>query len=148
VNAFTLVRRIAARPSIVFEALTTADGIAAWWGPDALPVVKAEIDPRVGGDYRVHFRTLDGGDHEAFGEILEIDPPTRLVMSWRYAFGGEPLEQGRVSRIEVDLRPIAGGVELTFNHSGLVNDASVASHTNGWTGSLDKLVGKFGEVAG
>jgi uncharacterized protein YndB with AHSA1/START domain len=27
----TLVRRIAARPSIVFDALTTAEGIAHWW---------------------------------------------------------------------------------------------------------------------
>ncbi|MEJ0020180.1 MAG: metalloregulator ArsR/SmtB family transcription factor [Acetobacteraceae bacterium] len=32
-TSLTLVRRIAARPSIVFEALTTPDGIACWWGP-------------------------------------------------------------------------------------------------------------------
>ena len=41
-TGFTLVRQIKARPAIVFEALTTADGIAAWWGPDALPVVSAQ----------------------------------------------------------------------------------------------------------
>ncbi len=33
-TSLTLVRRIAARPSIVFDALTTPDGIACWWGPD------------------------------------------------------------------------------------------------------------------
>ena len=40
----------------------------------------------MGGAYRVRFQTLDGLEHEAFGEYLEIDPPRRLVMSWRYAF--------------------------------------------------------------
>ena len=147
-TGFTLVRRIAARPSIVFEALTTADGIAAWWGPDDLPVVSAEIDARVGGAYRVHFPSQGGGDHEAVGEILEIDPPSRLVMTYSYSFGGEPAEAGRVSRIEIDLKPVTGGVELTFTHTGLADAVSMASHTRGWTGAFDKLVRKFGEIAG
>ncbi len=38
----TLVRRIRARPHIVFDAITSADGIAQWWGPDAGPVLVAE----------------------------------------------------------------------------------------------------------
>ena len=91
-NGVTLVRRIKARPSIVFDALTTADGIAAWWGPDDVPVVRVEVDPRVGGAYRVRFRTLDGREHEAYGTFLELAAPRRVVMTWRYALGGEPVE--------------------------------------------------------
>ena len=139
-TSLTLVRRIAARPAIVFEALTTAEGVAAWWGPDDLPVILAEIDPRVGGAYRVRFQTLDGLQHEAFGEYLEVSPPDRVVMTWRYAFGGEPEELGLTSRIEAVLRPIGEDTELTFTHSQLRNEASRASHEWGWTGSLDKLV--------
>ena len=52
-----LVRRIAARPAIVFEALVTADGIRSWWGPDDCPAASAEVDARVGGGFRVRFRT-------------------------------------------------------------------------------------------
>ena len=37
-TSLTLVRRIRARPSIVFDALTTPEGIASWWGPDEGPV--------------------------------------------------------------------------------------------------------------
>jgi len=48
-TSLTLVRRIAARPSIVFDALTTPAGIACWWGPDDGPVLLAETDLRVGG---------------------------------------------------------------------------------------------------
>ncbi|HLY81030.1 MAG TPA: SRPBCC domain-containing protein [Caulobacteraceae bacterium] len=138
-TSLTLVRRIAARPSIVFEALTTPEGIASWWGPENLPVTVAEIDPRVGGAYRVRFRTSDGREHEASGECLEVIRPLRVVMSWRWALGGDPEESGRVSRIEIDLRPIETGTELTFTHADLNNVASKDSHERGWTGSLAKL---------
>jgi uncharacterized protein YndB with AHSA1/START domain len=139
-RSLTLVRRIAARPSIVFEAMTTAEGVAAWFGPDDLPVVHAEVDARVGGAYRVHFRTLDGQDHEACGEFLEVVPPRRIVMSWSWAAGGVPDEQGRISRVEISLAPIANGTELTFTHADLCDEASENSHTHGWTGALNKLV--------
>lgn len=146
-TSLTLVRRIAARPSIVFDAVSTAEGLAAWWGPEALPVILAEADPRVGGAYRVRFRTGDGREHEAVGEYLEVVRPERLVMSWRYAFGGEPEELGLTSRIVFQLRPIEGGTELTFTHADLRNAASRTSHEWGWTGALDKLVRRFGDPA-
>ena len=142
-KSLTLVRRIAARPSIVFEAMTTPEGVAAWFGPDDLPVVHAEMDARVGGAYRVRFRSLDGTDgheHEACGEFLEMVPPRRIVMSWNWAVGGVPEERGRTSRVEIELRPIGDGTELTFTHASLWNEASEESHTGGWTGALDKLV--------
>jgi uncharacterized protein YndB with AHSA1/START domain len=139
-NTLTLVRRIKARPSIVFDALTTAEGIAAWWGPDDLPVVGAEVDARVGGAYRVRFRSLDGREHEANGVFLELVAPRRIVMSYRYSLGGEDEERGRTSRIEFELAPFAGGTDLTFTHVDLANEASVRSHARGWGGALDKLV--------
>lgn len=146
-TSLTLVRRIAARPTIVFEALTTPEGVASWWGPDNLPVLSAELDARVGGAYRVRFQTVDGQQHEAFGECLEVDPPRRLAISWTYAFGGEPEEAGRTSRVEFDVRPIDGGAELTLTHTRLANEASLASHAHGWTGSLAKLVARLGALA-
>jgi uncharacterized protein YndB with AHSA1/START domain len=142
-TSLTLVRRIAARPSIVFDALTTAEGVAAWWGPDDLPVVTAEIDARIGGAFRVGFHTLDGREHEAAGEYLEVSRPHRLVMTWRWALGGEPEELGCTSRIEIDLKPVEDGTELTFTHADLRNAASKASHEAGWTGSLAKLMRRF-----
>ena len=145
-KSLTLVRRIAARPSIVFEAITTAEGVATWWGPDDVPVIRAEMDARVGGAYRIRFRTLDGREHEACGEFLEVVPPRRIVMSWRFALGGELDEEGRTSRIEFELAPIAEGTELTFTHAGLSTEVSQKSHTWGWTGALDKLVLRAGNA--
>jgi uncharacterized protein YndB with AHSA1/START domain len=138
-----LVRRIAARPGIVFEALVSADGIASWWGPDDLPVLSAVADPRVGGSFCVRFRTVDGREHECAGEFLQIDRPTRVVMSWRWAVGGTAAESGTVSRLEFRLRPIDTGTELTLLHSALSSEASARSHAEGWSGAVAKLQRQF-----
>ncbi len=135
-TSLTLVRHIAARPAIVFDALTTPEGIACWWGPDAGPVLVAETDLRVGGRYRVRFRMLDGSEHESAGEYLEFEPPLRIVMSWRWLEGGD--DPGG-SRLEFHLRAIAEGTELTLTHSRLHSEAARRSHEQGWSGALDKL---------
>ena len=135
----TLVRRIAARPAIVFEALTTPEGIAHWWGPDDGPVLIAETDVRVGGRFRVRFRMRDGSEHESSGEYLEVVRPERLAMSWRWMGGENPGE----SLVEIDLRAMAEGTELTFTHSRLHDEETRRSHEEGWNGSLDKLERHF-----
>lgn len=147
-TSLTLVRRIAARPVIVFAALIEPAAIARWWGPDAGPVLIAETDARVGGRFRVRFRTLNGSEHEACGEYLEIVKPTRVVMTWRWTAGGEPDEAGQESRVELDVRPIDGGTELTLTHARLASDRSRASHERGWSGALDKLEPYMLEMTG
>jgi uncharacterized protein YndB with AHSA1/START domain len=135
-TSLTLVRRIKARPSIVFDALTTADGLAGWFGPDEGPVLVAETDPQVGGRFRARFRMRDGSEHEASGEYLEVVKPERLRMSWRWTGGAE--DPGE-SLVEIGLRAVAEGTELTFTHSRLRDAESCRSHEQGWNGALDKL---------
>ena len=139
-KSLTLVRRIKARPSIVFDALTTVEGIANWLGPDAGPVLAAEIDPRVGGRFRLRFRTLDGIEHESSGEYVDVVKSERLIMTWRWTGG---VEDPGESLVEFRLRPLAAGTELTITHSGLHDDESRRSHEHGWTGALDKLERHF-----
>lgn len=140
-----MVRRIAARPAIVFDALVSEDGIAAWWGPHDEPAIAAKVDPRVNGTFRVSFRTADGRVHECTGEFLEIEKPSRVVLSWRWAVGGEPDEVAadNVSRVEFRLRPIDTGTELTLIHSALTTEASASSHAGGWGGALEKLLRQY-----
>ena len=138
-TSLTLKRRIAARPSIVFDALTTPEGIGFWWGPDDGPVLVAETDVRVGGRFKVRFRMHDGGEHESSGEYLEVVRPERLAMSFRWA--GE--DDSGESRIDIDLRPVDEGTSLTFTHSRLRDEAVKRSHEQGWSGALDKLQRHF-----
>ena len=135
-TSLTLVRRIKARPSIVFDALTTPQAIACWWSPDDGPVLVAEADPRVGGRFRVRFRLLDGSEHECSGEYLEAVKPERLSMSWRWTGG---VEDPGESLVEITLRAVAEGTELTFTHSRLHDEERRRSHEEDWNGALDKL---------
>jgi uncharacterized protein YndB with AHSA1/START domain len=144
VTSLTLVRRIKAPLNIVFEAVTTADGIAHWWGPDAGPVLLSESDPRVGGRYRLRFRTLDDKEHECAGEFLVVDPPTRVVLTWRWMAGGD--DPGE-SQVEMILRAAGDGTELTFTHSRLYDESTRRSHEWGWTGALHKLDAYFAKRA-
>ena len=138
-TSLTLVRRIAARPSIVFEALTTPEGIAEWWGPDAGPVLVAETDVRIGGRFKVRFRMLDGTEHESSGEYLEVNPPVRLAMTWRW-LGDE--DDGGESRIEIDLRAVAGGTELVFTHAH-IEQRGIAQGTHR---RMERRARQIGEV--
>ena len=130
-----LVRQIAARPELVFEALSTPQGIAQWFGPDAGPVLIAEMNLQVGGRYKVRFRMLDNTEHECSGEILEVERPARLAMSWQWL----GREADGASRVEFQLRPTPQGTELVFTHTQLPSDQSAREHQQGWNGSFDKL---------
>jgi len=142
-NAVNLVRQIAARRSIVFDAFVTPEGLTSWWSPDELPVISASADVRVGGRFRVRFKTADGIEHECRGEFLEIVEPERLIMSWQWTEGGEPEAGDSITRLELHLRAIDTGTELTLIHAGLPNELSVSSHTWGWEGALRMLLRDF-----
>ncbi len=139
-TSLTLVRRIKARPSIVFEALTRAQDVVRWWGPDAGPVLIAEMDARVGGRFKVRFRMLDGLEHESTGTFLEVAPPHRLKMTWRWTGGQEDPGESELSFV---LREIPEGTELTLVHALLHDEPSKQSHEEGWSGALDKLEALF-----
>ena len=86
---------------------------------------------------------LDSTEYESSGEFLEIVRPERVVMSWRWKDGvPDPGE----SRVEITLKPVPEGTELTFVHSQLHDEETCRSHEAGWTGALDKLEAYF--VAG
>lgn len=135
--SLTLVRRIKTQPSTVFDLLVTAKGISKWWGPDAGPVLSSISDPRVGGHFQLRFRTLNGTECEVSGEFCEVAPPERVRMTWLWAGDTE------ASRIEIVLRPIPEGTELTFIHADLPDKKTARGHEKGWNGSLDKLEALF-----
>jgi uncharacterized protein YndB with AHSA1/START domain len=140
----TQIRRIAARPEVLFEALVTVEGISSWWGPDDFVATAAAWNPQVGGSFEVSFVTSDGLSHTCAGEFLDLVRPERLVMSWRWKSGGVDDERGHTSRIEFRLRAIDIGTELTFIHGELTTEASATSHHGGWSGAFDKLTRRYG----
>lgn len=77
---------------LVFEAHSSCEHIARWWGPRKYEVVACEIDFRPGGAWRIVHRGPDGDEIAFFGEYQEIVPPERIV--WTFGFEGMPGEPG------------------------------------------------------
>jgi uncharacterized protein YndB with AHSA1/START domain len=119
--------RIAASPETVFDLWIDPDRIVMWMGRTAT------IDPRPGGAFRIDYN----GSDIASGEILEIDRPRRLVLSWGWEAVGDATPPG-ASRVEVSLEPDGDGTILRLRHSGLATEA-VQGHAEGWDQFLPGL---------
>jgi uncharacterized protein YndB with AHSA1/START domain len=81
-----VTRMFDAPPRIVFDAWTRPELLKRWWAPKSMGVTLFECDQdvRVGGAYRFAFGR-DHGDPEVFtGRYLEVNPPTRLVLTQLY----------------------------------------------------------------
>ena len=136
--SLTLVRRIKALPAKVYAAWTDPGTMARWWGPDSGPVLTAEADARLGGRFRVVFRTEDGEQHDCRGEYREVVPDKKLVFTWHWVSTPE-----RESLVTVLLRPVVEGTELTLVHERFADEAARDGHREGWGGMLDKLEALF-----
>jgi uncharacterized protein YndB with AHSA1/START domain len=134
--SLTLERRLHAPPAKVYAAWTDPEKIVHWFGPSRVVVgsVRAELDVRSGGNFRVSFRSDDGEYHEVGGVYREVIPNAKLVFSWAWHSTPE-----RESLVTVSLRPDRDGTLLTLHHAQLFDQAARDGHTRGWTGSLDKL---------
>ena len=82
----TVIRTFNAPAHIVFDAWTKPELLKRWWAPKSFGVslFECEQDLRVGGAYRFAFGR-DPENPELFsGRYLEVDPPSRLVLTQVY----------------------------------------------------------------
>lgn len=120
---------IAARPQTVWEFLVDPAKVVRWMGLTAI------VDARPGGEYRIEVTR----GNVASGELLEIDPPWRLVWTWGWdPESSSPVPPGS-TLVEFDLLPDRDGTLLRLAHRRLPDPASAASHADGWTHYLDRL---------
>jgi uncharacterized protein YndB with AHSA1/START domain len=110
---------IDAAPQIVFSFFTDSERWALWWGPGST------IDPMAGG--KVYIRHPDGT--ESGGEVLEVQPPERLVFSYGFA-SGKPIPPGR-SRVTIALEPAGYATRLRLTHE-FAEQAVRDEHVQGW----------------
>jgi uncharacterized protein YndB with AHSA1/START domain len=128
---------IAVPPERVFTALTT-DEITRWWGsPELYLTTEWTADLRVGGRWRADGKGADGTAFFVEGEYLEIDPPRKLVQTWKPQW-----EPGTATTITYRLEPIPTGTRLVMRHEGFVGrPESCQGHSQGWERVLGWLVG-------
>lgn len=118
--------RIQAAPETVFEFLIDPQKMIRWKG------VKADLDPRPGGIYRVDL----GGKDIVAGTYLEVEPPDRVVFSWGWE-GDSPLPPGS-STVEITLTRDGEGTILRLVHRDLPVQLREV-HAQGWAHYLPRL---------
>ncbi len=125
---------IAHPPARVWAALTTAEGLAAWFGDEAT------IDLRPGGAAWLRF----GGDATADMRVERVEEPKVFGFTW-HIFGlpeGDP----RRTYVEFTLEPTSTGTRLTVVESGFAqlpdDDYRKAydGNADGWAKELGELV--------
>ena len=116
----------------VFDAWLDAEGMARWMCPGDVASVTAELDPRVGGRFRI-VMTHGRGDADHWGEYLEIERPSRLSFTWISANTGL-----RPSVVTVEFHEREDGTEVVLTHRGLPA-AKIDAHRKGWTDIVRKL---------
>src|SRR5690349_10548328 len=74
---------------LVFEAFTRAELFTRWWVPKSMgmTLLSCELDPRVGGTYRLEFDVGTPEPAAFFGTYVEVTPYSRLA--WSNDEGGE-----------------------------------------------------------
>jgi len=73
------------------------------------------------------------------GEVLEIDPPRRLVLRWQNEFRPEVKAEGPAHCV-FDLEPSGDVVKLTITHSsGTPNSKLISAVSGGWPKVLSNL---------
>jgi uncharacterized protein YndB with AHSA1/START domain len=121
-------------PEQVWQALTDPAELAGWMFPN-------DIEPRVGHrfTFRVPANPKAGFDGlTVHCEVLECDPPARLVFSWS---AGAPVDNTQVS---FRLEPDGTGTRLFLEHSGfdlthLRGGQAFKGAEFGWTKMLGQL---------
>lgn len=89
-------------------------------------------DPRVGGSWEI-VDHREGQDYRAIGEYLEIEPPTKLVFTFKM-----PQFSDTVDTITVEIKPMSQSCEMRFTQS------IVVPHEEQWSESdLAAALGEY-----
>ena len=81
----TLDAEFEASPDRVWELWSDPRQLERWWGPPFYPATVTAHDLRAGGRVEYHMTGPEGDMPKGFWQILEADPPSRLVFKDGFA---------------------------------------------------------------
>jgi uncharacterized protein YndB with AHSA1/START domain len=118
----TVPRRIDAPPEDVFDAWADPKLFERWFEPHRALFKQAAVD-------ELWFWEADhaGRIWAHYCRCLRVERPRLLEFTWM-----SEATRGLESRVAVELKPAAGGTELTLTHSGLPDDEMGRGHEEGW----------------
>jgi uncharacterized protein YndB with AHSA1/START domain len=130
-SKFVYVTYIRTTPEKLWQALIDPELTRQYWVE-----TWQESEWKVGTAWRI---MIPDGRVAASGTVIEIDPPKRLVLSWRNEFKPELREEG-YSRLTYEFEPQGDTVKLTIRHEIDKPDSKlIQAVSNGWPHLLASL---------
>ncbi len=152
---FILKRRFAAPRALAYRCFMDPTHLSRWWGPRGMSCTVCEIDPRVGGAFRIGIRAPNGTDYDMRGVFRTLDPDRRIVKDddvgahpeeWFDMMDPEhkgqyPRKLGLLTSISFDDH--APGtlvtIETRFDSIGVRDNFVRLGFKDGWNSSLERL---------
>jgi uncharacterized protein YndB with AHSA1/START domain len=135
-NTIRLHRVLRAPPERVYRAFTNAEAMAKWLPPHGFTGKVHQLEPKVGGKWRMSFTNLSTGHSHSFGgEFLELVPGERVVHTDRFDDPNLPGEM----RTSITLRKVLVGTDISIVQEGVPEVIPPEACYLGWQESLQLL---------
>ena len=129
---FVYVTYIASTPEKVWDALLNSEMTRQYWG-----IAKNVSDWKVGSQWK-HVDYENPEVVKIVGNVVEFDPPHRLVITWAAPPDAE--DESKHSRVTFEIDPFLETVRLTVTHDGFEADSPMfKAISQGWPGVLSGL---------
>jgi uncharacterized protein YndB with AHSA1/START domain len=110
----------------VWRAVSTREGLAVW-------LMDNDFEPQEGKRFALRYPPHAGGRGWINCQVVAIEPPERIVWSWQAA------EDDRPGQVEIRLRAVESGTELTLQHTGETDPARRLRYASGWSAKFAEL---------
>ena len=124
-------------PEKIWRALTQSELVADW-------LMQNDFQPMVGHRFQFRAKPVPGWSGVTNCEVLEVDPPRRLVYSWG---DGSESESGLRTVVTWTLTPADGGTHVRMEHAGFrpQDEAGYQGMGGGWphiVAGLERVAGQ------
>ena len=131
-----LHRVLRTKPEHVYRAFLTADAMAKWLPPYGYTCQVHQMDPKVGGTFRMSFTSFATGHGHSFGgEYRELVPAEKIVYTDKFDDPNLPGEM----LTTVTLKKVSCGTEINITQEGIPEAIPEEMCYLGWQESLLQL---------
>jgi uncharacterized protein YndB with AHSA1/START domain len=132
-NTIRLHRVFTAPPDRVYRAFIDPDAMVKWLPPNGFTAKVHQIEPKVGGKYRMSFTNFSTKSSHSFGgEYLEMVPNERL----RHTDVFEPPMPPGTMTVTVTFKKVMVGTEISVVQEGIPDAIPPEACYLGWQESL------------
>jgi len=135
-NTVRLHRVLSTKPEKVYRAFLEADALAKWLPPNGFACTVHQLEPKVGGTFKMSFRNFTTGNAHSFGgKFIELVPNEHIRYTDKF---DDPNLPGEIL-VTVTLKKVSVGTEIDIVQEGIPDVIPPEACYLGWQESLRNL---------